>query len=249
MPYGLYISAEGARAQAQRLEVVANNMANVETPGFKRDVPAFQSRFAEAIQRGLDVSGSRTKNDLGGGVKINSVSTDFSETTLRMTGIPTDFAVNGEGFFQVRSADGDVRLTRAGDFQFDAAGTLRTQDGLEVLDTAGSPIAIDPSLPWDATADGRIVQDGAQFDLGLATPASLGDLTKVGLNQFRNLGLSTQVPAALRNVRQGYLESSGVNPTREMVKMIETTRAFEANTKLIQNQDSMISGLINRVLG
>ena len=79
-------------------------------------------------------------------------------------------------------------------------------------------------------------------------PRSLGDLVKAGANTFRSLAPTAAVPAGERDVRQGYLEQSGVNATREMMAMIETSRAFEANTRLIQHQDSMISGLVNRVL-
>jgi flagellar basal-body rod protein FlgF len=245
----MYLSAEGAQAQARRLEVIANNLANVNTAGFKRDVPSFQSRFAEAIQRGLDAAGSLSKNDLGGGVKIESVATDFSAGTLRDTGNPTDFAINGDGFFQVRGADGDVTLTRAGNFLIDSRGRLVTQGGESVLDQSGSEIEIDGTQPWDVFPGGRIVQDGAEFTIGLVQPQSLGDLAKVGANSFRPLGPVAPVVAEARDVRQGYLEESGVNSTLEMIKMIETSRAFEANTRLIQHQDSMMSGLINRVLG
>ena len=77
MPYGMYISAEGAAAQAQRLEVIANNMANVDTAGFKQDVPLFQARFAEAIQRGQAQAGDHSINDIGGGVKIVGVADGF----------------------------------------------------------------------------------------------------------------------------------------------------------------------------
>ncbi len=248
MPYGMYISAEGAQAQAQRLQVIANNLANVETPGFKRDVATFQARFAEAIQRGEDYSGSRTENDLGGGVKIIGTQTDFSNTTLRHTGMPTDFAINGDGFFQVRGRDGGTYLTRAGNFTLDAQGRLLTQDDMPVLDTGGADIVIDGSQPWELHSGGRIVQDGAATSVGLVRPQSLGDLVKVGSNMFRPLVPGVQVPEEERDIRQTYLEESGANPTSEMMAMIETTRAFEANTKLIQYQDSMIGGLINRVL-
>jgi flagellar basal-body rod protein FlgF/flagellar basal-body rod protein FlgG len=249
MPYGLYLSAEGAQAQAQRLEVIANNLANVETPGFKRDVPTFQARFSEAIQQGLEPAGSRSLNDVGGGVKLVETQTDFSRTTLRQTEAATDFAVNGDGFFQVRGRQGELLLTRAGNFTLDARGRLVTQiDNLPVLDVGGSEIALDGSQPFEVRAGGRIVQNGNETALGLASVASMGDLVKTGNNCFRSLGPVGQVPAEQRDIRQGYLEQSGVNPTREMMAMIESTRAFEANTRLIQNQDTMISGLINRVL-
>ncbi len=173
MPYGMYISAEGAQVQAQRLQVIANNLANVETAGFKRDVATFQARFAEAIQRGEDVPGSRTQNDLGGGVKIMGTETDFSTGTLRHTDFPTHFAVNGDGFFHVRGRDGGSYLTRAGNFTLDAQGRLLTQDDLPVLDNGGAEIVIDGTQPWEVHPGGRIVQDGAATAIGLvaAIPA------------------------------------------------------------------------------
>ena len=92
MPYGMYISAEGAAAQAQRLEVIANNLANVDTPGFKQDVPTFQARFAEAIQQGQAQLGDQSINDLGGGVKVIEVDTDHSAGLLKETGNDLDLA-------------------------------------------------------------------------------------------------------------------------------------------------------------
>ncbi|MAT68083.1 MAG: flagellar biosynthesis protein FlgF [Planctomycetaceae bacterium] len=249
MPYGLYLSAEGAQAQQQRLEVIANNMANVETPGFKRDVPTFQARFAEAIQHGADYPGSFSENNVGGGVKMMETMTDFSSTSLRDTGMPTDFAINGGGFFQVAAPGGETFLTRAGNFTIDGQGRLLTQSGnFAVLSDGGSPIELDGTQPFEVHSGGRIVQGDNEVQIGLVQPPSLGDLVKVGVNLFRSIGGATSVPTELRDVRQGYLEQSGVNPTREMMAMIETTRAFEANTKLIQHQDSMIGGLISRVL-
>src|SRR4051812_44117515 len=115
MPYGMYISAEGAAAQAQRLEVIANNMANVDTVGFKQDVPTFQARFSEAIQRGQAQPGDRSINDIGGGVKIVGVQTDHSAGEMKRTGNDFDLAINGKGFFHVRGDDGNQYLTRAGD--------------------------------------------------------------------------------------------------------------------------------------
>lgn len=249
MPYGLYISAEGAKVQSQRLETIANNMANVETPGFKRGIPTFQARFAEAIQQGNSYPGSRGINDIGGGVKMIGIETDFSGSTLRDTSMPTDFAINGEGFFRVRSRDGQEFLTRAGNFLLDGEGRLVTQtDNFSVLDDSGNDIVLNPMQPFEVNYGGVIRQQDGSFAIGLEQVASLGDLVKVGGNRFRSLGPTTPVVAELRDIRQGYLEQSGVNPTREMMAMIETSRAFEANTKLIQHQDGMLSSLISRVL-
>ncbi len=249
MSYGMYLSAEGAKAQAQRLEFIANNLANVDTPGFKRDVPTFQARFAEAIQQGTANSGSQSINDVGGGVKLMEVDTDFSNSTLRDTNVDTDFAINGDGFFHVRDESGETFLTRAGNFLVNAQGRLVTQTGeFSVLDDSGGAIELDGELPWELLAGGIINQEGSTVALGLQKPQSLGDLVKVGSNMFRSLGPVTSVPAEQRSILQGSLEQSGVSSTREMMAMIETSRAFEANTKLIQHQDGMLSQLIGRVL-
>jgi flagellar basal-body rod protein FlgF/flagellar basal-body rod protein FlgG len=249
MPYGMYISAEGAQAQQQRLEVIANNMANMETVGFKRDVPIFQARFAQAIQQQSDYPHSGTQNDVGGGVKIIDVETDYVSTSLRQTDIPTDFTVNGDGFFQVQAPDGNTYLTRAGNFTLDGNGRLITQTGeMPVLDADGNEIIIDNTRRWELYPGGQIVQDGAWTAIGLAKPQSNGDLVKMGSNMFRSLAPVAPVPDGERDIRQGYLEQSGVNPTREMMAMIETSRAYEANTRMIQHQDNMISGLVNRLL-
>ena len=248
MPYGLYLSAEGARVQAKRLETIANNLANLETPGFKRDVSTFQARFAEAIQRGYATPGNGSENDVGGGVKLMEVVTDFSNTTLRNTKMLTDFAVNGDGFFRVQDADGQELLTRAGNFSVTSEGRLVTQSGQAVLDDSGGPIQINPEEHWELHTGGYIVQQGQSIAVGLARPESLSNLVKVGGNLFRSFGPTTQVPETERDIRQGYLEESGVNSTSEMMAMIETSRAFEANTQLIKHQDSMLSSLISRVL-
>jgi flagellar basal body rod protein FlgG len=249
VPYGMYISGEGAKAQADRLEVVANNVANANTVGFKPDVPVFQARFAEAIQQGLATSGSGSINDIGGGVKLADVATNFSEGQIRRTGNPLDLVIAGPGFFHVRGDDGQTMLTRAGDFAIDATGLLVTQnEHRPVLDQSNSEIQLDPVNPWTVSPNGFVLQGDSAFALGLSQPQSLGDLEKVGENLFRPHGRVDTVPLAERQVRQGFLEMSGANSIREMMAMIETTRAFEANTKMIQAQDNLIGSLVSRVL-
>lgn len=249
MPYGMYISAEGAAAQAQRLEVIANNLANVDTAGFKQDVATFQARFAEAIQKGQAHAGDRSMNDIGGGVKIIDVETDHSTGQFKQTGNDLDLAIAGKGFFHVQGDDGEQYLTRAGDFTLDTEGRLVTQNGHRpVLDQQGGEILLTPNVPFNFSSDGFISQAGSIRALGMSQPASLDELVKVGSNMFRPTGEVKALELQERNVRQGYLEMSGSNPVRQMMAMIETTRAFEANTRMIQNQDSMLGSLISRVL-
>lgn len=249
MPYGLYISAEGAKAQSERLEVLANNMANVNTVGFKPDVATFQSRFSEAIQRGSAMPGSRELTDIGGGVKVNETITSYAPGSLQRTGNTLDMAIIGNGFFQVAGADGEPLLTRAGNFAINPNGTLTTADGQRaVLSAGGGPIQINPDQPWRVTRTGGIEQEGTVTPLAIVQPESLDLLNKAGANTFRSRGEAVPVAQAGREVRTGFLEMSGANSTTEMMSLIETSRAFEANAKMIQNQDSMMSSLIGRVL-
>ncbi len=247
MPYGLYISAEGALVQSRRLETVANNLANVNTVGFKRDLTLFQARQAEAISRGQAAPGQRTLNDIGGGVEVRETRTDFEQGPFKNTGIDTDLAIKGDGFFAVRAPDGDY-LTRAGNFALLPTGELVTQQGYAVLDDGGAPVRIE-SFPWTLTHDGGIQQaDGTITPLSIQRPASLGDLIKVGENLFRPMGRVRQIEPEERNVIQGHIELSGVNATSEMMHMIEASRAFEANVNLIRNQDQMLGTMIGRLL-
>lgn len=248
MPYGLYISAEGAQAQSTRMEVIANNLANAVTPGFKRELAIFQARFAEEVQRGQEPPGAGTLNDIGGGVETMATITDFSNGPLKQTGLSTDLAINGDGFFVVRR-NGENFLTRAGSFKFDQTGTLVTQDGDTVLSSTGGPIAISADRgPWNFTADGAVAQASEQTYLALARPNSLGDLMKVGDNLFAPLAPTKPIDATQRQVSIGALEQSTVEPALEMTEMIETSRAFEANVNLIHYQDQIMGELVSRVL-
>jgi flagellar basal-body rod protein FlgF len=245
----MYISAEGAAAQAQRLEVIANNMANVDTAGFKQDVPMFQARFSEAIQRGQAQPGDRSINDIGGGVKINDVATDFAPGELKRTGGDLDLAITGKGFFHVQGDDGQQCLSRAGAFGLDVQGRLVTQNGNHlVLDQQGSEIQLSRNVPFSISQDGFISQAGSVTALGLSQPESLDAMVKVGSNMWQPTGEVEPLALGERNVRQGFLEVSGANPVRQMMAMIESTRSFEANTRMIQNQDSVTGTLISRAL-
>lgn len=248
MPYGLYISAEGAHAQAKRLEVVANNLANVDTVGFKRDLAVFQARYAEATQRGLDMPGSGSINDLGGGIMVQETMTDYSSGPLKRTDLRTDVAIQGDGYFVVQK-DGQNYLTRAGNFQLSSTGQLITQQGYAVMSEDNTPIVIDPSNgDWTVTSSGAIRQRGVSQNIALASPASPADLVKEGENLFRPLAEPQALESGQRRVASGYLEMSGVRPTTELLEMIDASRAVEANINMMQTQDQMLSALISRVL-
>lgn len=246
MSYGMYISAAGAHSQGQRLEVLSNNLANVDTPGFKRELAILEARHAEAIQRGL-AGPSDSINNVGGGVSMGETMTDFTTGAVQQTGNKTDFAILGEGFFQVDD-NGNKFLTRAGNFHLSTSGELVTEQGHKVLTSDGEPLVINTALPWQVEQSGAISQGGELLPLALVKPKSLGDLAKAGQNLFRPLAEVEAVPLANRQVRGGYLERSTVRPAQEMMHLIETSRAYEANVKMIQNHDSMMGGLVGRLL-
>lgn len=247
----MYLAAEGAKAQSRRLEVISNNMANVDTVGFKPEVTAFQARYAEAIQQRLVQAGDGELPDIGGGVKVIETVTDFSAGKLRQTGNDSDLAIIGEGFFQVEADDPNdpPLLTRAGAFSRDALGMLvMAGSNRHVLDVSGKPIELLPDRPWSVTPDGAIEQGAELIPLALVNPNDLGELQKAGANFFRARGEVLPVPPERREVRSGFLEMSGANSTEQLLEMIETNRAFEANTKMIQHQDGATGQLISRVL-
>lgn len=248
MPYGLYIAAEGAHAQTTRLEVVANNLANTNTVGFKRDVAMFQARFAEAVQNGSVSPGSGTINDIGGGVRVLGTDTDFSPGPIKATGRDLDLAIDGKGYFVVRKGDRTL-LTRAGNFTLNTENQLVEPTGGLLQSESGGPITVDPEGgPWEFTPDGSMLQGDDPVPLAIVVPRSPGDLAKQGDNLFLPLGPTSPLEPEQRQVVRGTLEASAVQPTLEMMELIESTRAFEANVNIIRNYDQMIGNLISNVL-
>lgn len=245
MPYGMYLSAAGADVQRQRIEVMSNNLANVSTPGFARQLSVIQARHAEAIEQGIVSPGDGTIHDVGGGVGLVETVTDHTRGTLQKTDIPTDFALRGAGYFVVEK-EGEQRLTRAGNFTLNSQGELITPGGYKLLSEGGSPITI-TSPNWRVSPGGTIDQDG------ISTPVKMvkalpGDLSREGENLYAPLGETTPLRADERQMMSGYLELSNVSPTSQMMELIEASRAYEANIRMIQNQDQMLGSLVSRVL-
>lgn len=251
MLYGIYLAAEGAHAQAKRLEVVANNLANVETPGFRRQLAIFQARPSEEDAEGIRPPTNGDIQMLSGGIRVVETPATFSPGKLKYTGVPTDLAIAGEGFFAVER-NGEVLLTRAGSFTLSPAGQLMARVGgklCPVLSQAGQAIVIDPMLgSWEITTDGVLRQGGMAQPLALVRPTRSGDIIPAGENMYRVDGPIEPVPEAERSVRAGYLEESAVNPTLEMLSLIETSRAIEANLNMLQLQETTLGSLVTRLL-
>jgi flagellar basal-body rod protein FlgF len=248
MPYGLYISAEGANAQSSRLDVIANNLANVDTVGFKRELASFQARYAEAIDKGAAMPGAGALEDIGGGILFRQTKTDFSPGPVKNTQNPAHVAILGEGFFTVKKGD-ETLLTRAGNFEFNARGELVTPQGYTVLDESGAPVILNvDDKKWTISDTGALRQRGRVQNLGIVKPASYETLTKQGENLFRASKPPEAVPPDERRVASGSLEMSSVSPTLEMTALIETSRFLEANVNMMKTQDQMLGALVERVL-
>lgn len=248
MPYGFYISAEGANAQSSRLEVIANNLANVDTVGFKRDLASFQARYAEAIDKGSAIPSSGGVDDIGGGILLRQTKTDFSAGPVKRTQNPANVAIMGEGFFTVKKGD-ETFLTRAGNFEVTSRGELVTPQGYAVLDESGGPVLLNLDVKqWDISDTGALRQPGRTQNLAIVKPAANENLVKQGENLFRPLTQTEPVPQSQRRVASGCLEMSAVRPAIEMTNMIEASRLFEANVNMMKTQDQMLGALISRVL-
>jgi flagellar basal-body rod protein FlgF len=248
VPYGVYLSAAGANAQTHRLQVLSNNLANVNTSGFKPEHAVLQARFAELIEQGEVTPGHGGIDDLGGGVTIAPAATSFDLGVMRKTGNQTDFAIQEPDTFFVVQRGEERFLTRAGEFLFDNTGRMITQAGEQVLGHDGNPIQIAPHLPYQIQPGGRIAQGADMVDLMLAKPKSLGDLAHAGGNLFRPLADFDLATADQRPVTNGMLEASAVSPTAAMMELIDASRAYEANVRMIQNQDHVVGSLIGRIL-
>ena len=230
------------------MEMLSHNLANVNTPGYKPQHAILQARFAELIEQGQVPEGFGGVDDVGGGVTIQPDETQFALGPIRDTGGETDFALMDPSAFFVLQRGEDQFLTRAGDFLFDSRGQLINQHGDTVMSSGGAPIQINPNLPFQVSPSGQILQAGNRWELMVGKPKNLADLSHVGGNQFKPLAEFDLVAPGQGRVVPGKLEQSAVSPTRAMMELIETSRAYEANVRMIQNQDSVMGSLISRVL-
>ena len=224
MDRGLYIAASGMLAEMARQDLLANDLANASTPGYKAD-RATQHSFAEVLLQ--NTQSGQTVGSLGTGSAITRQVTDFTPAPLRDTGEDLDFAVVGEGFFAVRSAQG-VRYTRNGSFQQAANGELTDQLGNRVLGQNGQPVRV--------AADGSVPPNSLGV-FTLRNPSKAGDGLITGTAAGRGAG----------QVRSGALETSGIDPARAMIDMIASLRAFEAGQKAIQTIDRSLEQAASKV--
>ncbi len=216
----------------REMRVVANNIANISTTGFRREGVVFE----EYITGGKD--GPSLSMATGDARVI-----DLSQAGLSQTGGAFDFAIQGEGFFQVETQDGP-RLTRAGSFTPSATGELVTNDGYRLLDEGGAPVFIPPTSGQIAVAqDGTISADGAPLaKIGLW---QAGDPLTLKHQAGTLFSANAVVPAEGAKVMQGYLEDSNVNPVQEIARMIEVQRAYELGQSFMDQEDKRMRGVID----
>lgn len=260
---GIYSAVSGAMAQTQRLDTIANNLANVNTAGFKKDRQIFNEYLtsyekADNLIRAPRVPASiESFYDMNGGdnAYVNSAGTytNFEQGGLRSTGSQLDMAIEGKGFYEVLTPQG-VRWTRNGSLQVDGQGKLVTKDGFPILKEGQG----DPSQRTFTVTSANLTvsKSGDIFDggnpigkLALVDFASADDLQKVGNNNYTLKGgaLSQPVPTLEAKVHQGFTEMSNVNVVQEMTDMIAANRVFEATQHTIKAHDQIDGKLINEV--
>jgi flagellar basal-body rod protein FlgF len=250
MLYGLYLSATGVITSAYRQDVIANNLANSETIGFKRDLATFFQRPAEDQQNPqLAQYGNKMLDKIGGGTFASPTEVDTSQGTLDPTGNDLDAGILGPGFFTVMGKNGTPSLTRDGRFRIDRAGnlTLSNDQANPVLDAKGKPIVLDPNLPTRFGVSGQVYQaDVPVGQLGFVDITDPSKLTKQGGSLYSYDPANGTRPAQ-GTIQSGFMERSNVDPAPELTDLMEAQRSLEANANMIHYQDQMLGDLVNTV--
>jgi flagellar basal-body rod protein FlgG len=245
MIYGLYESAAGMLTNDYRQAVLANNIANADTVGFKRDVATFAERLPARLEGERSGPSAVGLEGLSGGQWLGRTFTDYTDAPKIRTDNPYDIALDGPGFLVVQ-ANGQRLYTRDGRMTKSPDGVLvAASDGAPILGRGGIPIRLNPyGGPPSVDTDGRIMQDGGVVgQLELVDFENYAALQKAGAARFTAPG-DRQLPAPVL-VQSGCLEGSGVQPVTELVSMMEATQAYQLNARMVTLQDDSVSKLIN----
>lgn len=243
MNHGIYVATSGFVSQQRRLEIIANNLANANTTGYKGDLPVF--RVSTPPRSG---SWPGEAQPLWVPIFVNepTLAIDFSQGPLMETGNPLDVAIVGEGFFEIETSQG-MRYTRKGDFTLMNDGSLVTPKGDPVMGEGGTIVLTEGEITIDE--EGAIFVDGNEEGrLRVVTFPDTGNLVKEGEALFAWVGKTAEArPIDQVEIRSGYLENSNVNPISEMVQMIETIRTYEAQQKVIHSFDGIRKKAVDEV--
>jgi flagellar basal-body rod protein FlgG len=253
MIYGLYLSATGVLTNSYKQDVIANNLANAETVGFKRSMALFQQRRAEAqIAPDLADQSDPRLAGISGGTFLSPTFVDHTEGVLERTSSNLDVAIHGNGYLAVRDGE-QTRLTRNGQMMLDRNGNLILADGSNhpVLDAQRRPIQIPAGIPQsqiEIGSDGTITAGtlGAIAKLGLFDVDDTAKLRPRGGNLFV-VPDDQQLKAADGTIAAGFVEDSNVDPTSELTQLINAQRQLEANANMIRFQDQTLAKAVNDV--
>ncbi len=255
MNLSLYSAATGMEAQELNLNTIANNLANVNTPGFKKSIIEFQDLlYSRPRSPGADNGSGNllpTGVEVGNGARVAATSKVFTQGQVTNTGQQLDLAIQGEGFFEVQQPDGTIAYTRDGSFKLNASGQVVTADGLPVL--SGFQSVPTGTTAIDISSSGQVTLSGPNgkttFQLTLARFSNDAGLKSLGGNLYGETDASgaPQTGQAGTNgfgsTLQGYLEGSNVNIVEEMVNLITAQRAYEINSKSVQASDQMLQNV------
>ncbi len=258
----MYSGISGLRNFQTKLDVIGNNIANVNTYGFKKGRVIFKDLISQTVSgasQAGDIRGGVNSKQVGLGSQISAIDTIHTGGSTQFTGNTLDLAIAGDGFFVVGEDGGTNKVfTRAGNFYLDSVGDIVTGDGRYLLDEGDSKINIDPTAQsMSIGQDGTVsyVDEGGTLQtlekVQLAKFANSGGLTKVGGNYFEESANSGEPTAnaplngGTGAIESGFLEMSNVDLAEEFTEMIVAQRGFQANTRIITTSDEILQELVN----
>jgi flagellar basal-body rod protein FlgG len=258
MMRGLYTAATGMNAMQHQLDVTSNNIANVNTAGFKKDRAEFQDLMYETLNYTAGQTSQTTMNptgiDVGLGVRISGIQKNFTEGALNTTSNTLDLAISGKGFFQITLPSGEIAYTRNGEFKLNSEGTIVNGNGYPLSPEIVVPDDVeDVSIAQDGTVTATNATTGESQELGNITIVDFinsAGLIPIGNTMFMQSDASGDAREGTPNeeqfgsIQQGMVELSNVALVTEMVDLITAQRAYEANSKAITTADTML-GVVN----
>lgn len=265
----MYSGVSGMRAFQTKLDVIGNNIANVNTVGFKGGRVMFKDILSQSVagvtapEEG--VQGGTNAKQIGLGVAIAAIDTIHTAGSAMTTNVPTDVRIDGDGFFAVRANDEQEvpYLTRAGNFTLDASRQLVTADGYFVLAEGGEPIVLDEGVTsFSIAQDGTIISinadgtaEATDFKIGVVKVTNPSGLEKIGGNMYRvtpnanmeeiEVGAANDAETGTGAIIAGQLEMSNVDLTSEFTEMIVAQRGFQANSRIITTSDEILQEVVN----
>jgi flagellar basal-body rod protein FlgG len=257
----LYTAASGMNAQQTNIDNVANNLANVNTTGFKKSRVEFEDLVYQQIRTAGSAASASTEApvglDVGLGTRAVATARNFTAGNMRSTGSPLDLAIEGDGFFQVTMPNGTIGYTRAGTLHRDSQGLLVTNEGYSIEPQITIPAnAVSISISKDGIVSATVAGEPAAQQLGtieIATFSNPAGLRPLGGNLFTASSASGEPEAgapgtdARGTLAQGFVEDSNVSVVEEMVNMIIGQRAYEANSRVVKAADEMLAQVNNLV--